>query len=190
MEAEPDYALETAEGALARARFWMDSTRLEFEAEGELVDNPRAIIFCRKVLTLPPGQSRPVAGAPLPYPVERPCYLPRIVRPLISPGKHCAALVKLAKDLAIECDAPGAIFMMEAWFLHDRELPPGEQVKDQLDRREGLFVSLEHRKLGRRIWVAPILRNPTRLEPWAEPPSPNALQGRVAGIIAGLPSSN
>lgn len=182
---DPDYQLETAEGALARAENWKQATAAEFLANGELDDNPRAILFCRQL----PVQTAVGWGFELqPHPVERPIYLPSQVEHLIAGPERCETLCRLVRAMAKESDSPGVIFMMEAWVVFGREITGA--VKDQLDRRECLYVMLEHRKIGRRIWVAEILRRPTRLKPWLDHPYPAAQQGRISGLIRGLPTEN
>lgn len=45
-------------------------------------------------------------------------------------------------------------------------LPP--RLADAPDRREFLWMRLEHSAAGARVWAAEIKRDPARVEPWAD----------------------
>ncbi len=186
---EPDHALLTAEGALARAEFWKAATRAEYLELGRLGDNPRAILSCRRLVKSGPPQVE--VGPILAYPVERPLFIPAAIAHRLGRDEHAACLAMIARDMAKFCEACGFLLMMDAWFLYREasraELPLQGQVKDQLDRREGVFVLLEHEKAGRRVWTAEISRDPLRLGDWLELP-PH--EGRFKGIIPGTASDN
>lgn len=47
--------------------------------------------------------------------------------------------------------------------------------------REGLMLSLEHQALGRRMWFAEILREPTRLLEWQDK-TPDDAEGRFIDL--------
>ena len=88
--------------------------------------------------------------------------------------------------------AIGYILMTEMWYV---QTPPGtkrEDVKkaraempasleDHPGRREGLMLSVEHQALGRQMWFAEILREPTRLLEWQDK-SPDDAEGRFVDL--------
>lgn len=87
--------------------------------------------------------------------------------------------------------AIGYVFMTEMWFMQMEGATP-ENVKrerasmpasleHQPGRSEALFLSVEHQALGRRMWFAEILREPTRLLEWADR-TPDDAEGRFVDL--------
>lgn len=186
-------SLMTAEGALSFVEWCKAQMREEFLREGEY-PSPDGYVFatCDPGPIPAPGQKITV-GAKLPEPI--PVRVPVRAGTVMS-----AAICKLhGKDerevfavgtrlMAKGTNAVGVVVMMEMWYLLSEGVTPPPEgrwfkgpVSEQPDRREGLFISLEHKVAGTRTWYADIERDPLRLGDWYERPV-DRTEGRLTHL--------
>ena len=113
-------------------------------------------------------------GAPLPAARAELCRLPEFVRLVIPEDQHTAFFGRAVRALSEKSRAVGTVVMGEMWMARPDHVPgeTAEQARARLPasledydgRTEGLFVRLEHKATGSRMWTKAIHRNPDRLD--------------------------
>jgi hypothetical protein len=191
--------LDTTEGAVSFCHWVMAQMRETFLLDGEY-PSPDGFVLatCDVPCETPkPGQMiTPGPKLPYPIPVRVPMRGGTVALGMMAELKgvderdvFAAAVDILSRGTA----AVGVVVMMEMWYLKSEGVTPPEgrwfegQVKDHPDRREGLFVSLEHKVAGTRHWFADIHRNPTRVDAFVEKTFERS-EGRLTHLAAGVGS--
>lgn len=110
---------------------------------------------------------------------------------ILPPEHHSRLFRHLCDEMVRATEAVGVLMMTEMWQL-EREPKPGETLdnvrgpegswENVPGRKEVLYVSLDHRATGYRVWTAEIRRDPTRLEPWVEKPFAKS-KGKLVGVM-------
>ncbi len=124
--------------------------------------------------TLKPAAWR--TGARLPQVQAMCCRLPKIVGETMPWQDVTGFFGDTLKEFARATRARGVLFMTEGWVRHldEGEAPPKDRpygwVEKDPKRGEVLMMSLEHADFGYHQWMARILREPTRLDPWVKAP--------------------
>lgn len=134
-----------------------------------------AYVFATHAIAAPtkPGASPDdwKTGRKLDHVTAETCRLPKVVFDMLPRQKHTELFSYTLRAYAKITRATGTVFMTEMWHATAKErseLPADlEEAPDDV-RMEALYMQLEHSATGRRVWVAEIKRNPTRLEPWDE----------------------
>ncbi len=132
-------------------------------------------------------------GDLLPAPRAERCRLPSFVRLVIPDDQHTAFFGRAIRALSDKSRAVGVVVMGEAWFAFPDHVPgeTAEQVRARLPesladadgREEGLFLRLEHKAAGVRMWTKRISRNPDRLEAdWVPLDLPEG-EGRLVDLV-------
>lgn len=112
------------------------------------------------------------AGEKLPITLVETLLMPRAALNVLtaeSVGPFCAGLIRRYCALS---RAVGVVVMQEMWWgrtasLEERAQRP-KRIADWDDRREVLYLRLDHQAAGTRAWQAEIHRNPTRLDEWRQ----------------------
>lgn len=112
------------------------------------------------------------AGEKLPITLVETLLMPRAALNVLtaeSVGPFCAGLIRRYCALS---RAVGVVVMQEMWWgrtasLEERAQRP-KRIADWDDRREVLYLRLDHQAVGARAWQAEIHRNPTRLDEWRQ----------------------
>jgi hypothetical protein len=93
----------------------------------------------------------------------------------VIPAEQETALFSMAtRQFSKLSRSIGTLVMTETWVVTTATLDERKALPKRLedyegsDRRECLYVQLEHAATGRHIWFAEIERNPTRLAQWEE----------------------
>ena len=110
------------------------------------------------------------------------CRLPRVLFDVLPPRQHTTLFGDTLRAYGKITRAIGSLVMMEMWCA------PGEKrdnlptdLSEAPGRIEALYMMLEHSAVGRRIWVAEIKREPTRLEAWQDR-TPAEAKGRLVDL--------
>jgi len=132
-------------------------------------------------------------GEPLPHPQAELIRLPRWVMDAMPAEHHTAFFSHVVRTISEKSRAIGVVTLGEMWFAMPDHVPgeTAEQARSKLPksladyegRKEGLFVSLEHKVVGKRMWTTAISRNPTRLGPWELYPQPFETEGNFCGLV-------
>lgn len=126
-------------------------------------------------------------GAKLPRVAAERVRMPAALHGVIPEAQETALFSVATRQFAKLSRAVGALVMSEMWSLatESREergrFPERLQDYEGPERRENLYMNLEHAATGRRTWYAEITREPTRLGPWVERPSSDA-EGRLIDL--------
>jgi hypothetical protein len=124
------------------------------------------------------------------------CRMPKALIDQIPPGRQTEVFAHVMREFTKLTRAIGTVVMTEMWHVTMPGKPgkSAEEVRDELPdslehapgRCEALYLQLEHGATGRRVWVAEIKRNPTRIEPWYEPygPGETDMKGRLVDLAA------
>jgi hypothetical protein len=113
--------------------------------------------------------------------------LPAALHDVIPEAQESAVFSLATRQFAKLSRAIGALLMTEMWCVQKKTreqraaLPERLQNYHGADRGEGLYVQVEHAAVGRRVWVAMIKRQPTRLEPWVDC-TPDDAEGRLVDL--------
>ncbi len=192
--------LGTKTGAFAYAERRRAEMVRSFERIGRFESHGQsfcAVLFGTHELVKPkdPRDIAAWGGKKLDAPRAMDVYLPEIAPILmLDPVQQKDAFAYLVKEYAKRVRAIGLIFMSEMWWAQmgkagqTREDVDAERARrpasleDWDDRREGLFMQLEHAATGQQIWFNEIKRNPTRLEGWESKPM-DASEGRFVGLV-------
>lgn len=159
-----------------------------FEANGYSVGGYALITHD---VTLPPADKRaePTAwrtGRRLPGVAPVHVQLPHAAREFLPPAQLSEVFGSAVRRYCKLGRAVGAIVMGEMWLATSASLEERDKLPDRLDdyagRREVLYMRLEHRAVGGRVWTAEIGREPTRLAAWREG-NPATLGGHLVNVI-------
>lgn len=101
--------------------------------------------------------------------------VPRVLSAMIPPPQLGAIFGETVRRYATLGRAVGVVLMSEQWWgktqtLEEREALPA-RVSEWSERREVLYVKLEHQRVGIRGWYAEIKRDtdpPARLDEWRD----------------------
>lgn len=112
------------------------------------------------------------AGEKLPITLVETLLMPRAALDFLTAetvGPFCAQRIRRYCALS---RAVGVVVLNEMWWgqtesLEERALRP-QRIADWDNRREVLYLKLEHQAAGVRAWRAEIHRNPTRLDEWRQ----------------------
>lgn len=130
-------------------------------------------------------------GPKLPRVTAEECRMPESLHGILAPEQETEAFAFTLREMAKMSRAIGSLVMTEMWHVVVQrkegqsasevrsELP--DRLEDYAGRREVLYMQLEHPATGRRMWLAEILREPTRLLPWRER-EPGDATGRLVDI--------
>jgi hypothetical protein len=131
-------------------------------------------VFAQHGLRGPPGLAPEdwATGPKLPRITALPVTLPRIIGETMPWQQITSFFARTVREYSRATRATGVLFMTEAWRTEvEGDKPPDRAygwVEKQANRKEALMMMLEHPQHGRQMWMADILREPTRLEPWRE----------------------
>lgn len=113
-------------------------------------------------------------GEPFPLVRAELCRLPVFVRLVIPEDQHTAFFGRAIRALSEKSRAIGTVVMGEMWMARPDHVPgeTAEEARSKLPasledyegRTEGLFLRLEHKLAGSRMWTKTIHRNPDRLD--------------------------
>jgi hypothetical protein len=113
-------------------------------------------------------------GDPLPQPRAQLCRLPRWVGLVLAAEDQTLFFGHVVRVLNEKSRAIGSVVMGEMWMARPAHVPgeTAEQARAKLPRSledydgrtEGLFLRLEHKATGSRMWTKAIHRNPDRLD--------------------------
>lgn len=194
--------LDTKAGVLAYAERRRAEMARRFERVGRFEDHGNrfcAVLFGTHELVKPSsGAADPDrwrTGERLPSARAIDVHLPDILPiRMLDPVQQKDAFAYLVKEYAKKVKAIGVIFMSEMWWAKmgtrgmtkedakaERAKRP-ESLEDWDDRKEGLFMQLEHAATGNRIWFNEIKRSPTRLEGWQDEQIDDS-EGRFVGLV-------
>ena len=196
--------LATADGVLRFAALQRDRARKQFEREGRFGANgfgTVAHVFLTHRVIPAPDPSDVEAwrtGEPLPAVVPERITLPARVAAMLRTANRFElggeVMGKTLRTYAELGRADGVLVLSEQWWGHVEsddeaevrrlraERPARIEAWPSEQRREVIWVRLEHRLTGVRTWLAEIHRNPTRLGPWGEPKLVG-LEGHFVEII-------
>lgn len=193
--------LGTKAGVLAYAERRQAEMVRSFERAGRFEVHGQsycAVLFATHEL-VPPRSGRAMTsdlwktGEKLAAPKAIDLFLPELTMILaLDPVQQKDAFAYLVKEYARKVKAIGLLFMSEMWWAQmkatkreeweaERAARP-ESLEDWDDRREGLYMSLEHPATGNQIWFNEIKRNPTRLMGW-ENKNMDDSEGRFVGLV-------
>lgn len=110
------------------------------------------------------------------------CRLPSVLFDVLPPRQHTTLFGNTLRAYAKITRAIGSLVMMEMWSARakDRDDLP-DDLSQVPGRMESLYMMVEHSAVGRRIWLAEIKRDPTRLEPWKDA-TPAEAKGRLVDL--------
>lgn len=121
-------------------------------------------------------------------------WLPSFAHVLVPEHQHTAMFAHIIRESVAKNAAVGTIFMGEAWMastprpdmteeevLAWRATLPADMGEFEA-KREGLFMSLEHKTIGRHFWRNFIAHAPSRLVGWEHMGAPAV--GRLVNLGA------
>jgi hypothetical protein len=193
--------LSTKAGVLAFAKRERERMASEFDRHGRFERRGfsfDAWVFATHAVDCDPGKSGVDAyttGERLPVVTAARCSPPFLLATVSDPVIQKEGFAHVLREYSKITRAIGTLFMSEIWtsqivlpkeagrdaFEKERAARP-ESVEDWDDRKEALYMALEHTAAGRCYWVAPITRNPTRLGAWQEQKFDDA-EGRFVGLV-------
>jgi hypothetical protein len=131
-------------------------------------------VGAHKPLSLEDVIDRWRTGDELPMPRAERCRLPSFVSILIPDDQQTAFFGRAVRVLSDKSRAIGTVVMGEMWMARPDHVPgeTAEQARARLPksledydgRTEGLFLRLEHKFAGSRMWTKAIHRDPDRLD--------------------------
>jgi hypothetical protein len=132
-------------------------------------------------------------GDPLPRTRADLCKLPEWIRAVLPVEDHTAFFGSVVRVLSEKSRAIGTVVMGEMWMAQPAHVPgeTAEQARSKLPRsladydgrEEGLFLRLEHKVTGPRMWTKKIVRNPDGLAAdWVLNDYKNA-EGRLVNLV-------
>lgn len=196
--------LATGEGVLRFCELQRARARKQFEREGRFGANGFGtvahVFLTHRVIPAPDPRDVEAwrTGDPLPAVVpERITMPPRAAALLTAANRFELGGQIMGKTLRVYAElgrADGVLVVSEQWWglIETDDAAEGERIRAERparveawapeQRREVIWVRLEHRLTGVRTWLAEIHRNPTRLGPWGEPKL-FGLEGHLVDII-------
>jgi hypothetical protein len=182
---KPDPA--TREGALILAAVIREQTARLFLEAGALPSPMGAVVVTHHLEWV---DGKPITGARLPQGELVDVAIPEPWETLVAKlggeeaRKDCFA--HLMREHAKIGKATTSIVISEMWYV-SRRIEEMKDYKgaagDQADRKEALFVQLEHVDIPQALaWRAEILRDPLRVQPWQQLPH-GVFSGRLSGIL-------
>lgn len=166
----------TEKGALALAERWRGEMARCFERLGRFESNGNsfgALAMLTHEVRIP-DDPRDLAGwgtgKRRPEVALVPFDMPRVLAAIVSGPLQGKLFAEGLRSLCKHGRAVGVLVMTEQWHgrtssMEERAARPS-RIEDWDDRRECLYMRLEHRAAGGRSWRAWIEREPTRLGPW------------------------
>lgn len=194
--------LDTKAGVLAYAERRRAEMVRCFERMGRFEDHGQsfcAVLFATHELLHPKkGPLRADdwrTGERLAAPKAVDIHLPPLVQILMLENEQQKdAFAHLVREYGKKVKAMGVLFLTETWWAHvgspgqtkeevmaERAARP-KSLEDWDDRREGLFMQLQHPATGNVAWFNEIKRNPTRLLGWEEKDLTDS-EGRFVDLI-------
>jgi hypothetical protein len=193
--------LSTKSGVLAFAKRERERMSAEFDKSGRFERRGFAFdawVFATHAIDHDPsrtGVDAFVRAGRLPAVTACRCSPPALLAVVDDPGMQKDGYAHVIAEYAKMTRAIGTLFMSEIWvgqanlpkeakredFEAWRDARPAS-IEDWDDRREALYMALEHTATGRLFWSAPITRKPTRLGAWEELKFDDA-EGRFVGLV-------
>jgi hypothetical protein len=192
-----DRHLDTSAGVLRFCELRRREMAEGFTREGRFEVRGQSFagyVFATHEVGSPPSRGAPIeawkVGAKRAHVEAIPVYLPEWAGALIEPHQATELFSQCVRQYTRLTRAIGTLVMSEIWTVRlegDREQAKAARdalprsLEDADNRRESLFMMLEHSATGQRQWWSAIKRNPTRLEPWTEAKMDDA-EGRLIGL--------
>jgi hypothetical protein len=196
--------LSTAQGALSYAAGQRDHYTAEWQRLRRLEFNGQSygafLFLTHDIDASDPVPTNWTTGKKLDRAIAYPCRLPRLMARMTADSfdQHIIEkklFARVLSEFSRIGKAAGILFVAEAWMapvnaegrtVAEARATLARDLADEPGRKEGLIMLLEHRELPQpRMWAAPITRDPDRLEPWREMPSPDVENSRFLGFIEG-----